>query len=149
MDSSQTSSEVQPTVAVVAAPVESTNARGEVLFAPVAWFQLLSATTPATSVGAIWVPRPTKSMLIAFSDTPELVRTRLAVAVCVNDPLVPVTIMVELPIGVLVLVVIVNVVVPDVATEVGANVPAAPVGVPDTAKFTVPLKPFSAPTVTV
>src|ERR1700686_1044958 len=61
----QTLSEVQLTVAPVAAPVSSSRLSGEELFAPAASFQFAFATTPADSELAIAVPLPTKSALIA------------------------------------------------------------------------------------
>jgi hypothetical protein len=64
-------------------------------------------------------------------------------------PLVPVTVIVAFPAGVLPLVVIVRVEVPEVVTDAGENEAAAPVGKPVAAKLTIPVKPFSAPIVTV
>ncbi len=59
MDSSHVLSAFQPTVAVVALPVESTKPIGELLLAPAAGFQLLRATTPAISELPIATPFPT------------------------------------------------------------------------------------------
>jgi hypothetical protein len=149
MGSSQTSSEVHVRVAVVAAPVSSTNDSGELLLAPFAWFQLLAATTPATSVAPMEVPRPTKSMLMGLGNAAELVIFSVVVPEWVNVPLVPVTVIAGLPIGVLAVVVMVNVEDPEVVMEVGAKVPLAPLGRPPTVRVTEPVKPFRVPTVTV
>jgi hypothetical protein len=149
MGSAQVLSAVHVAVAVVAVPVSSTNTTGDELTAPLTWFQLLLATTPATSVLAMGTSVPTKLILITFSDGAELVTFSVAVAVCVNVPLVPVIINVELPMGVPVVVATVSVEFPDVVTEVGLNVPVAPAGVPETARPTVPANPFWAATVTV
>src|SRR5580700_1674525 len=100
MDSSQTSSEVQETLTFVGVPVSSTRASGAELLAPVAAFQLVLATTPATSEAAIGTSVPTKSMLITLVDEPAVVTLRIAGVECVNEPLVlvPVMLIVELPI---------------------------------------------------
>src|ERR1017187_7211238 len=58
----------QVAVAVVAVPVSSARAREAELLAPLALFQLLLATTPATSVAAMVTSWPTKSMLITWLD---------------------------------------------------------------------------------
>src|ERR1700691_3850119 len=89
-------------MAVVAVPVLLTSASGEELLAPLALFQFGSATTPATSVEAMGISWPTKSILIALPEEPLAVVTmRTAVVVVVSAPLVPVMARVELPIGVL------------------------------------------------
>ena len=54
----------------------------------------------------------------------------MTVAVCVREPLVAVSVTVELPTGVLPVVVIVRVDVPEVVTDVGLNDAVAPVGSP-------------------
>ena len=64
-------------------------------------------------------------------------------------PLVPVTVIVAFPAGVLPLVVIVRVEFPEVVTDAGENEAAVPVGKPVAAKLTAPVKPLSAPIVTV
>ena len=75
---------------------------------------------------------------------------RTTVAVCVSDPLVPVIVSVELPVGVLVVVVIVRVELPDPLIEAGLNAGVAPLGKPlVTAMFTEPPKPFRAPTLII
>jgi hypothetical protein len=71
------------------------------------------------------------------------------VPVWVTAPLVPVIVSVELPAAAPVGVVTVSVELPDPVTAVGLNTPVAPVGSPLTLRFTVPLNPFIAPTVTV
>src|ERR1700686_3965547 len=109
----QTLSEVQLTVAPVAAPVSSSRLSGEELFAPAASFQFAFATTPADSELAIAVPLPTKSTLIATTPGFAPSTPRVTVAVCDKMPLVAVIVRVELPSGVLPIVVIVSVEVPE------------------------------------
>jgi len=71
----------------------------------------------------------------------------MAVAECINVPLVPVMLSVELPrVGP---VTIVSVELPAVAMEGGENVGVSPDGKPVTAKLTVPANPLSEATVTV
>ena len=64
-------------------------------------------------------------------------------------PLVPVTVTMNDPVGVVLRVVTVIVVEPEPVTEVGLKVAVAPVGNPLAPKVTAPLKPFNAPIVTV
>jgi hypothetical protein len=66
-----------------------------------------------------------------------------------SDPLVPVTVAVELPIAAPEFVLMVSVLDPDPATEGGLKLPETPDGNPETAKLTAPLKPFNALAVTV
>src|ERR1700685_4536180 len=99
--------EVHVTVAVVAAPVLSTSASGDVSLTPVASFQLGSTTTPATSVDAMATSSPTKSILIGLPETLAAVTLSTAVVVLVSEPLLPVMGKVKLPAGVLLAVVIV------------------------------------------
>jgi hypothetical protein len=110
---------------------------------------LLRATTPATSELAIEVVfKPTKSMLIAVAGGgSEEVTLRIVVAECVSEPLVPVMLSVELP--VVAPVMILSVEVPDVVMETGEKESVAPVGKPVADKFTVPVNPLRAATVTV
>jgi len=76
--------------------------------------------------------------------------TRLTVAVCVSVPLVPVIVTVEVPAGVLPLVVTVIVDVPDPVTVAGEKLAVvAPVGNPLALRVTTPANPFSAPIVAV
>jgi hypothetical protein len=131
----------------VGVPVSSTRASGAELLAPVAAFQLLLATTPATSEAAIGTSVPTKSMLITFVDEPAVVTLRIAVAECVSEPLVPVMLSVELP--VVAPVMMLSVEVPEVVMEAGENVGVAPTGKPVADKLTAPVNPLSAATVTV
>ena len=63
-------------------------------------------------------------------------------------PLVPLIVNVKVPVGVVGLVVTVIVEDPDVVTDVGLNVAAAPVGSPVTLKVTVPLNPLDGATST-
>lgn len=151
MGNSQIPSEVQLTVAPVAAPVSSTSAKGEELLAPFASFQFGSVATPAISLLPIDVPVPTKSMLMALTlpPSPEAVTIKVTVAVSVSEPLVPVIVIVELPGGVLSVVATVRVELPDVLIEVGLNEYVAPDGSPLALRFTDPLNPFAAPTTTV
>src|ERR1700736_5137631 len=97
----QTLSALQVAVAPVAEPFSSTRLIAGALFAPAASFQFARATTPAVSELAIEVvPRPTKSMLIAGAEL-GVPTTSVVVAVCVKEPLMPVIVSVELPAGVL------------------------------------------------
>jgi hypothetical protein len=73
----------------------------------------------------------------------------VTLAECVSDPLVPVIVIMGLPVGVLAVVVMVSVELPDVVMYVGAKEGEAPVGKPVAAKLTWPLKPFRAATFTV
>jgi hypothetical protein len=75
--------------------------------------------------------------------------TSVAVVLWTRLPLVPVIANVYVPVGVVVAVVTVSVDVPEPLTEVGLNVPVAPVGKPVTLNVTVPLKPPVAATVGV
>lgn len=78
-----------------------------------------------------------------------VVTTRVAVPDALSDPLVPFTVIVELPVAVVEPTVTVMVEVPDPETVVGENAAVAPVGNPLAAKVTVPVNPFTAVTVTV
>jgi len=140
---SQTLFEFHVTVAVVAVPVEFTNARGEELLVPLASFQLGSVTIPATSVAAMATSSPTKSMLIALPDPLAAVTLRVAVVVLLSEPLVPVMVKVKLPVGVVLAAVTVSVELPPVLIEEGLNVPLAPVGRPLTLKLTEEVKPLT------
>ena len=66
-----------------------------------------------------------------------------------SEPLVPVMVSVELPTGVLAVVLIVRVELAPVATEEGLNEAVAPAGSPLALRLTEPLKPFRAPALTV
>ena len=74
---------------------------------------------------------------------------RFTFAECVSEPFVPVMVTVELPKGVVALVVIVIVEVVPGAIEAGLNETVAPAGSPLTVRLTAPLKPFRAPTPTL
>jgi hypothetical protein len=80
--------------------------------------------------------------------TNELV-TNVTVAVCVNKPLVPVMVNVELPVGVVDVVVTVRVESVAEVIEAGLNEDVAPVGNPLTLKLTEPLNAFSAAALSV
>ena len=73
----------------------------------------------------------------------------VTVALCCNDPLVPVMVSVLVLAGIVFVVVIVNVEEPEPLTEVGLKLPLAPVGKPLTLHVTVPLKPLVAVAVAV
>src|ERR1700683_4139266 len=127
-----------------------TKASGEELLAPLALFQFGSAITPATSVEAIGTSWPTKSMLIALPEEPLAVVTRrMERAVLVSEPLVPVMVRVELPMGVFDAVVTVSVELAPALTEVGLNIPVALAGRPLRLKLIVPVKPLAAVVLTM
>jgi hypothetical protein len=89
-------------------------------------------------------------MLIGLTEVLDVVTTSVTVAVCVNEPLVPVIVNVGLPVGVLLVVVTVSVEDPVPLTVEGENEAVAPVGSPLLKlRFTPLLKPFSAPTLNV
>jgi hypothetical protein len=146
--SSQTSSAVQVMTAEVAAPVSSTRGRPVLLRAPLASFQLLLGTTPATSELPMGFPMPTKSTLMTLVDELE-VTARMVLVEWVSAPSVPVTVRVKLPVGVLAMVVMVSVELPEVLIDAGEKEGDAPAGKPVAVKLTVPAKPFNAATVTV
>src|SRR6516225_7989607 len=75
--------------------------------------------------------------------------TSVTVVECVRLPLVPVMVIVYVPVGVVELVATERVELPEPATEVGLKLAVVPLGSPLTLKFTVPVKPFTAPTVAV
>ena len=64
-------------------------------------------------------------------------------------PSAPMIVRVYVPVGVVVAVEIVSVELPDVETDEGLKLAVAPVGKPFTLRLTVPVKPFSAPTIVV
>jgi hypothetical protein len=66
-----------------------------------------------------------------------------------SAPLVPVIVSVDVPGGVAPVVATVSVALPDPAIDAGENDGVAPEGAPDAPRFTVPVNPLSAPTVTV
>ena len=74
---------------------------------------------------------------------------RVAVAVFTSEPLVPFTVSVYVPVGVLVAVRTVRVELPEPVTEVGLNEPVEFAGRPLTLKVTTPLNPPAAVTVAV
>ena len=77
------------------------------------------------------------------------VTTRVTVADCVSEPLVPVIVSVNVPVGVLATVAILSVELLPALTEVGLNVPVAPVGSPVTVSAIEPLNPPTALVLTV
>ena len=74
---------------------------------------------------------------------------RLSDALWLNDPEVPVIVMLEVATGVAVVVEMVSVDVPAEVREVGAKAQVAPLGSPEQARVTVPLNPLVAATVIV
>ena len=136
------------TVAPEGAPVSSTNASPVVREAPVALFQFAFGRTPALSAAPIDNPVPTKWMPIARPGLAALT-TRSAVALRFREPLVPVMVSVDVPVGVPTGVVTVSVALPPPVMVVGESDAEALPGSPVALRFTVSLKPFSAPTVTV
>lgn len=77
------------------------------------------------------------------------VTTSVAVPDALSDPLVPFTVMVELPVAVVEATVTVMVEDPEPLIVVGENAAVAPVGRPLAANVTVPVNPFTAVTVAV
>lgn len=73
----------------------------------------------------------------------------MAVPDALSEPLVPFTVMVELPVAVVEATVIVMVEEPEPVIVVGENAAVAPVGSPLAANVTVPLNPFTGVTVAV
>ena len=80
-------------VAPVAVPFSSRNAKAELLDAPAAAFQFALLTTPAASVDDMTVPFPTKSILMAVAAAPPET-TSCVVVLWVSVPLVPVIVVV-------------------------------------------------------
>ena len=74
---------------------------------------------------------------------------KVTVAVCVNVPLVPVTVITFVPTGVEPLVVTLKIAEPELVILPGLKVPVAPAGNPLTLKATLPVNPFNAPMVAV
>jgi hypothetical protein len=77
------------------------------------------------------------------------VTTKVTVVECTREPLVPVSVRVELLAGVFVEVVTLRVDVPEPDTDVGLKLPLAALGKPDALRVTVPLNPPEAEIVTV
>ena len=75
--------------------------------------------------------------------------TNVTAALCVSVPVVPVIVSGALPTGVLLVVVTLTVTLPAPLTVLELKLDEALAGRPVTLKFTVPLNPLSAPTVTV
>ena len=75
--------------------------------------------------------------------------TMVTVVECVKAPLVPVIVSTRLPVRVVLLVVTVRVLVPEPVIEAGLKLAVEFLGRLVTLRLTVPVKPFSAPTVTV
>jgi hypothetical protein len=89
-------------------------------------------------------------MLIGLTeDALDVITANVTVAVCVNEPLVPVIVSVGLPAGVLLVVVTVSVDDPVPLTVDGENDAVAPLGTPLLLRLTDPLNPLMAPTFTV
>jgi hypothetical protein len=138
------------TVALVAVPALSTSASGVLRSAPIALFQFGCETTPAVSLDAIGVGLfPTKLMPIDAPAVGAAVTASVTVAVRVSDPLVPLIVSVDVPVGVLAEVVTLSVELPDPLTDAGLNEVVVPAGAPVTEKVTVPLNPFNGLTLAV
>jgi len=86
-------------------------------------------------------------MLITPPEEPAVVTLRMTLAECVNVPLVPVMVSVELP--VVLPATMLSVELPEVGIDAGENEYVAPAGKPLAVKLTFPVNPLSAPTVTV
>jgi hypothetical protein len=116
----------------------------------VALFQFVAAATPALSDAAIDVPVPTKlTLMIPVGPPVGAFTVRPADALWLSAPLVPVTLNVTVPVGVVPSVDTVTVVVPLPETLAGEKAAAAFAGNPDVPNVTGPAKPFVAPIVTV
>jgi hypothetical protein len=127
-----------------------TSGKGVDRLLPAALFQFAAVTTPALSDPPIDVPVPTKSMLMTDGPPPEgAVTVRPADAPWLRAPLVPVTVTVNPPVGVVPVVDTVSVVVPLPVTLGGENDAVVFEGTPDVPNVTVPANPFTAPIVTV
>ncbi len=75
--------------------------------------------------------------------------TSITVVECVKLPLLPVIVRVKVPVCVLLAVLTVSVLDPEPVTEAGLKLAEVWFGSPLALRLTVPVKPFSAPTVTV
>src|SRR5690348_2176904 len=149
MGSSHPLSDCQVAVAPLEAPSSLNSERAPALLAPVAVFQLAFGTTPAVSPAPMGVPVPTKSMLMARALELVFVTTSCVVALCTNAPLVPVTVIVYVPVGVEALVVIWSVELPEPPLiDDGVKPALAPLGRPEALSVTVPLNPFTGATLT-
>ena len=91
---------------------------------------------PGLIVSLLGVALMVKSGTVTLSST---------FALCVNEPLVPVMVRVELLAGLPAGMLTVRVELPDVLIDVGEKEAVAPDGRPLTDKPTVPVNPFSAP----
>jgi hypothetical protein len=122
---------------------------------PPLWSKLLAAVNPQCAQSRVprlvrfCVPEgvanaPASDPLVPPDDT-----TSVTVVAWLSVPLVPVIVSVELPTGVLPLVVTVIVVEPVPVTVVGLKLAPAPVGNPLTPNPVLPLNPFCAVTFTV
>ncbi len=80
---------------------------------------------------------------------PAAVTVSVGVAEWANAPLVPAIVNVTVPVDALAEAVRVKVEVPDPVIEVGLKIAVTPDGTPVTPSVTVPVKPLSAPVVTV
>src|ERR1700730_5083470 len=122
---------------------------------PLLWSKLLADVSPQCAQSSVprvlrvCVPEgvandPASDPLVPPDDT-----TSVTVVGWLSDPLVPVMVSVELPTGVLPLVVTVMVVEPVPVTVVGLKLAPAPVGNPLTLNPVLPLNPFCPVTFTV
>jgi len=151
-----------PVVTVnVELPAPVTVAGEKPAVAPVGNPLALSVTTPpkpfsAPTLAVYVVAFP--AITVCVLGLPEIVKsggggcaltTKLTVVLCVSAPLVPVIVNVDVPTGVLPLVVTVNVELPVPVTVAGEKLAVAPAGSPLALSVTAPVNPFSAPILVV
>jgi hypothetical protein len=142
-------------------PAPVTVAGEKLAVAPVGNPLALSVTTPVNPFSAAMlavyvVALPT--VTVRVPGLPEIVKsagdggafsTKLTVVVCVTLPLIPVIVSVEVPTGVLPVVITVNVEFPAPITVAGEKLAVAPVGNPLALSVTTPPNPFNAPMLVV
>jgi len=127
------------TTVIVELPDPVIDAGLNVTVAPAGSPEALSATTPLNPFWPVTVTVPPATARVKSGGVNE------AAAECARLPLVPVTVKFAVPVNPLT----VNVADPEPLIDAGLNVAVAPAGKPDAPSATVPLKPFSAVTVTV
>jgi hypothetical protein len=147
-----------PVVTVnVELPVPVTDVGEKLAVAPVGNPLALSVTTPVNPFSAAMlavyvVALPT--VTVRVPGLPEIVKSapgggaftsKLTVVVCVTLPLIPVIVSVDVPTGVLPVVVTVNVEFPAPVTVAGEKLAVAPAGNPLALNVTTPVNPFKAP----
>ena len=133
-------------------PEPVTDAGLKLALAPLGNPLAVKVTTPANppdpvAVAEYDVPLPAVTVCeagvaeIEKSPTTAALTTRVTEAVWTSEPLVPVMVNGKLPVGVVLLVVIVNVELPEVVMDAGLNEAVAPAGIPLALRATVPVKP--------